>query len=339
MQPVRADPGHVSEETDPHFEYDFDPRPTLSAVFRHSGWAPTRQRVAAAMRRINGGTWSLDAFCSCGDTIRVMRSLADPNVFKLTGTYCHNRFCVPCANERSRVIVHNLLNNLPKTTIRMITLTIAASTGNLADRIAHIRQSLRKLQRGAHWKRYVTGGIAFLEVKRSSRSESWHVHYHLLAEGHYWPHDVLRDAWHNVTGDSHIVDIRPARTRNGIASYAAKYAGKPLDPRAVRDPVLLEEALRALHGVHLIAAFGRWRRISLTKPIDTGEWEDVGGLDTYLTAAANGDPIAEALLRAVRGGDPYGAMQIAIDRTPPARPPPPERHRQLRFWPEAPICF
>lgn len=306
-----------SDDTHPHFRYGWDAVPSLSTVFRHSGWAPYRQRVYNALRHLNGPSWGLEAFSDCGQQIRVLQSVADPSRFKTAGTYCHHRFCVPCGNDRSRVIVNNLLEALPHVRLRFITLTIKTRYGGLSESIAHIQASFRKLQRGSPWRKHVTGGVAFLEVKRSSNSDNWHVHYHLLVQGSYWPHDHLRHCWHNVTGDSTVVDIRPCRRRAGVAAYAAKYAGKPCDPRAILDHDLLIEAIQALKGVHLCATFGSWRSMKLTKPIETGEWTDIGDLDYWIAMAANRDPEADTILSLLPGGSPDSALLIASERAPP----------------------
>jgi hypothetical protein len=63
----------------------------------------------------------------------------------------------------------------------------------------------------------VAGGVISAEVKRGEGSKLWHLHIHALLLAEREPdQQQLRREWHEITGDSHVVDVRPFHyLRNG----------------------------------------------------------------------------------------------------------------------------
>jgi hypothetical protein len=222
----------------------------------------------------------------------------------------------------------------------MITLTTGATYPTLAALLDHLYASFRRLQRTPEWHRHVTGGVAFLELKISSRTDRWHPHIHALVEGRFFPHPILKAAWNRVTGEAQIVDIRPAGNSDALFRYVTKYASKPMDVSYLRIPHRLDEALTALKGRRLCTTWGAWRTFLVTESDDTAGWENIGELATYLLLAEAGDADAQAICTA-----------LAPDPTviPKPRPPPPPtaptparenaRQRQGTLFPLAPIRF
>lgn len=270
------------------------------------------------------------AFASCGYEIFVFRSIADPPEYRTGGSYCHDRFCVPCGNHRSRTIARNLLEALPKTRVRFVTLTISDSTPMLDEKLNKLRTSFALLQRTVCWKRTVTGGAAFLEVKRSDRSESWNVHYHVLVTGKYIDQALLSHTWHNITGDSMIVDVRSAGSRESVSKYVCKYASKPVHPSVVRDPDLLDEAIVALKRRRLCQTFGRLRGVKLTDPGNEDAWEQIGTLDDFLVRERDGDQEIASILATLRCDGLDDARRCLAQRP---NPPPPPPRKQGKTYP------
>lgn len=314
--------------------------PTLASIFRHSGWRPIRNRVYDALKRTDQTFSRLLNFANCGTIINVARSDQDPAKYKLTGSYCHDRWCTPCAIERSRLVAHNILQLAAKQRLRFATLTLLASAQPLELRIADLRASFSRLRRTSLWKRRVKAGVACLEVKRSERSDAWHVHYHLLLQGSYIPQDQLSATWHEITGDSRIVDIRLASDRRKVAQYICKYVSKPLDTSFALDDKHLDEAIRSLKGVRLVDTFGQWRGKPLSKPTDDGTWTELGTLDSFLIRARHGDVAAQAVLIKlnVKGLDAALLAADLIDHPTSPRPPPPETVQPLLFA-DRPTCW
>lgn len=298
------------------------PDPSLSEVFRHSGWSHHRAAVNAALQRTMQSVTRICRFQGCGTEVFVLRSPADPPTYRLSGVYCHDRVCLPCANDRARTISRNLLAALPGKRVRFLTLTISDQTPILAEKLDKLRDSFAKLQRSSLWKRRVAGGAAFLEVKRSERSPNWHVHYHVLVTGRYIPHADLKHTWRNITGDSFIVDIRPGGSLTAVSRYVTKYASKPLSADILRRPALLDEAIVALHGRRLCQTFGGLRGVRLTETPTDDTWEQVGTLDDFLRRERDGDAEAAYVLMTLRTDRLDDARQYLFDHPDP---PPIER--------------
>ena len=306
------------------------PDPTLSEVFRHSGWAHHRLAVYESLFRTMQSITRLTRFQSCGTEVFVLRSPGDPPTYRLSGVYCHDRVCLPCANDRARTIARNLLAALPGKRVRFLTLTISDKTPKLGQKLTKLRDSFAKLQRSNLWKDRVTGGAAFLEVKRSERSNNWHVHYHVLLTGRFIPHADLSHTWYNITGDSFIVDIRPGGSLTSVSKYVTKYASKPLSADVLRAPALLDEAVVALHGRRLCQTFGGLRGIKLTENSTDDTWEQIGTLDDFLRRERDGETEAAYILMTLRCDRLDDARQYLFDHPDP---PPIERPSYQRKHP------
>jgi hypothetical protein len=201
----------------------------------------------------------------------------------------------------------------------------------LAEKLDKLRDSFAKLQRSELWKRRVTGGAAFLEVKRSGRSPNWHVHYHVLLTGRYIPHADLKHTWYNITKDSFVVDIRPGGGPTAVSRYVTKYASKPLSADVLRSPALLDEAITALHGRRLCQTFGGLRGVRLTETPTDDTWEQIGTLDDFLRRERDGDTDAAYILMTLRTDRLDDARQYLFDHPdpPPIEYPVPVRNAYL----------
>jgi len=311
-----------------------DTESTLSSAFRHTGWATIRSRVYASFLRTVQPVNRILSFAGCGDRIRVLRSDQDPDRYRLAGNYCHDRWCTPCANERASIIARNVLELAGTNRLRFATLTLAACATPLKVRVCEIRAFFARLKRTTLWKRSVRAGIACLHVKRYENEDAWHVHYHLLLQGSFIPKVELSNAWHNITHDSKIVDIRLANDRRQVANHITKYASKPLDMGFARDGDLLDEAIEALKGVRLIDTFGLWRGKPITKVDDDGTWTEVCSLDHLLLGAHNRDPWCLSIIRTIRGKRVEDGLIAASLYQPPVQPrPPPVDPDTLPFAP------
>jgi hypothetical protein len=278
------------------------PRQDLPTVnFRHSGWQATRNRVWSALQDANVSDSRLNNFQLCGFNAWVYESVEEPGRYRIACDRCHDRFCLPCGQERSRTIAANVLDRLGNAPARFLTLTLAARDEPLADTVTRLYKCFARLRTRKLWQQSVTGGVAFLEVKRSRDARHWHVHLHALLQGKYLHNQALSAAWHQITGDSYVVDIRLVTSHDNATRYVAKYASKPLDPTTTRDPAALTEAIVALTGRRLCLTFGTWRGLSLTDPPDPEDWTPIGPLVNILERAAAGDDDARSILATLKG--------------------------------------
>jgi len=297
---------------------------TLSVGFRHSCWRGRRQLVYDAMRRTGVPASRLSAFRECGAECYVLRSTADPSVYRIAASCCKDRFCLPCGTNRSRSIAAAVMAAMAGAPCRFVTLTLRTNCLTLHDQLIRLYRAFAKLRKTPLWKRTQTGGIAFLEVKRSKNGEHWHPHFHILTQGKYLPVQKLSDVWLQITGDSHIVDVRLVRDAGTATTYVTKYASKPLDSTIFVVNAYLDEAMTALHAKRMVLTFGTWKGLNPTDSPDPGAWERLDTLEGMLIRAAQHDPEAERIIYALTGSQAPSLICAAyamIERPPPAPRP------------------
>jgi len=168
-------------------------------------------------------------------------------------------------------------------------LTLKCQPVPLSDQIDRLLASFRRLRQRRWWADQVTGGCLFVEIKIGANSGAWHVHAHLLVEGIPLNIYSLSEQWHQVTGDSYIVDARAIADDKKIAGYVAKYATKPAGIDVLGDPSKLDEAVTALRGRRLVVPFGCWHDIDAEEPEPPQKARAIGRVDALFSAAAGGD--------------------------------------------------
>lgn len=144
----------------------------------------------------------------------------------------------------------------------------------------------------------VAGGTISAEVKRGANSGLWHVHMHamLLAEGEPDQRELSRE-WHEITGDSHVVHVRPFDyLRDGEPATADnlcrdfvevfKYSVK------LQDLGLADnwEAHRQLFGARMLRSFGCMWGVKVPESLldDPLEGEDLPYVDWFYRYAGGG---------------------------------------------------
>lgn len=291
----------------------------LSTDFRHSGWKHNRKLIAASLCRTEQSFSRRTNFSNCGSDAYILRSLDNPDLYRLAGSACHDRFCLPCAQERSQAISLNVIELTVSKTLRFLTLTLKATRAPLSEQLDRLYDSLKALRRRKLWKQKVTGGVGFLEITWSDQNNTWHPHFHILLEGSYLPYQQIRKLWYEITGDSYVIDIRLIRDQRIAARYVSKYAAKPFNDTYINRPAQLDEAILAFKGRKLLFTFGTWRGITLIATPSEGAWEYVASLETILVKAAHGDPDAQALLAKITDQN----LIPIFARAPPVPPEPP----------------
>lgn len=296
----------------------------LAETFRHSGWAPFRKRVDAALAACSKvSSRRLSAFRCCGSDARVEKNegpmlclnpLPGPKVcrYRVISSKCHDRFCLPCSKARAERIRTSLAIYLKdQQNLKLITLTLKQGPATLRETLDRITRALRCLRNKPLWKKAVKGGVATIEAKIGDdknefalEKKPWNVHYHIIADSKYIPQKLLSKLWKQITGDSDIVDIRPVGARSGAIQYITKYITKSSDHKIVNSPRHLEEAIEAFTGRRLVTTFAAWRGLQLMEihdDIETAEqkacWQPIGPLDAIIRLAAKGDAEALKIMR------------------------------------------
>lgn len=299
-----------SLETSLHEPDGFDPLGAealpddAGIAFRHSGWNPRRRRVQQALEGMTDAENRLARFNDCGSHAWVLESTNDPGSYRVSCNKCHDRFCHPCATDRARHIAACVGEFAAGRDIRFITLTLRFSNRTIQQDVDRLYTAFVKLRRRVRWKRTQLGGIYFIEIKRRGDDDGWHVHLHVLSEGEWLCKHWLSETWHEVTGDSFIVDIRECKSREHAAQYAAKYAGKGVHGHCYHDPAVLRQAMIAIQGRRLVGKWGTWSELNLDHETPDGEWEGVDTLAHLIERSERGDLEAATILQSLLGVEP-----------------------------------
>jgi hypothetical protein len=237
----------------------------------------------------------------CGDYL-VFRHYWTIDQVKLHGARlcCQHLLCPLCAIRRGARALRAYLDRwevirADKPALRPFLVTLTVKDGSdLAERFEHLKRSQREL-----WKRKqrgrgsvldgVAGAVWSYEVKRGNGSGLWHPHLHMIALAEVQPDQVeLAREWHNITGDSFVVDVRPISQEDPasgfieVFKYAVKFSDQP--------PADTLHAFQTLRGKNLMASSGCFR----------GVVEPEGLLDDC--EALEGLPFVTLFYRYLRGG-------------------------------------
>lgn len=212
---------------------------------------------------------------------------------------CRDRWCPMCAEQKAKYAKDSAEIYIKSMKVpRFLTLTLRNNDNGLAEQIDFLQGSFRRIRQRAYWKKNVTGGIWFLQVKRGHNSGCWHPHLHILLDGNYMEQGKLSDLWELVTFGSPVIDIRKIHDPESAASYVSRYTARPaaLADMSVEDRLVV---IKALFGKRLSGTFGTGKTVTLTPPkIDDGtEWQDIGNYNDIVRDAER-DPHARAIIDA-----------------------------------------
>ncbi len=227
----------------------------------------------------------------CGADLRIER-VPSADYLKLRGMFCRRHLlCQACAvrragRELSRAMQRIEMVSLEGALAYMLTLTIK-NGHDLSERYNHLRDSWRawvhgrSRNRGRCALRALDGGFFSLEFKRGSGSGLWHPHLHAFVVcpvnrplpvekvgANSWRWAEGAKEWHEITGDSYIVDCRPVYGSDvssslvsglvEVCKYAVKINGM--------DHADHEESFRVLSGRRLVGSFGVLYGLGLDGP-------------------------------------------------------------------------
>lgn len=216
---------------------------------------------------------------------------------KVMSSACNDRWCPMCAAAKAsyaKESTEDYIRNMKEP--RFLTLTLRHNVESLSSQLEFLTSSFRKIRTRAFWKRHVTGGIWFLQVKRGSGDDCWHPHLHILIDGKYMEQQRLSELWELVTFGSPVIDIRRIYNPEDTAKYVARYMARPakMSDMPLTDRV---EVIQTLQGKRLGGTFGNAKGVKLTPPKikDGSDWQDIGYYDKIVVDAAN-DPLARTIL-------------------------------------------
>ncbi|MCK5439378.1 MAG: protein rep, partial [Gemmatimonadetes bacterium] len=244
---------------------------------------------------------------------------------------CRDRFCVPCSDTRSAHLANRIRARVPPGGISFLTLTLADPDDDLTTLLDKLLKYFRRLRAWSVWKRRVTGGVAFIEIKWNEAKQRWHPHIHAIMESAFIPQAEISDRWKAITTTSFIVHIKRPKNAETVIRYVTKYGSKPLDQSFVANENRLDMAIEALKGRHLCTVFGEWRGWALHDDEDRGEWQPIAPLWQLVDRERRGDPDATAIMEQLRCNTKMELTPPTLARAPPVQPlQVPEYLQQLR---------
>lgn len=215
----------------------------------------------------------------CGDYL-VFRHYFTVDKVRLHGaSLCRKHLLCPlCAIRRGAKSLAAYLQRwevirAEKPLLRPFLITLTVKDGDdLAERFKHLHKSQRELWMRKHRGRVasplagVEGAVWSYEVKRGSGSGAWHPHLHMIALAECQPDAFeLSAEWKRITGDSHIVDVRPISQEDPasgfieVFKYAVKFSDQP--------PADTVHAWETLAGKRLLGSAGAFRGVEVPESL------------------------------------------------------------------------
>ena len=225
---------------------------------------------------------------ACGDYL-VFRHYFTVDQVRLHGaSLCMKHLLCPlCAIRRGAKALKAYLDRwevlrAEKMALRAFLVTLTVKDGpDLAERFRHLHQAQRELWKRRQRRRgsvldLVEGAVWSYEVKRGTGSGQWHPHLHMIALAEGQPDArQLATEWKAITGDSHVVDVRPIEQADPASGFLEvfKYAVKFSDQPAA-DTV---HCFLTLGGKRLIGSAGCFRGVEIPEQL-TDDQADLADL-------------------------------------------------------------
>lgn len=252
---------------------------------------------------------------------------------------CRLRWCPLCSRAKASHVANSVAGWLKSFKVpKILTLTLKHSADSLDKQVTRLYAAFQVLRRRRLLSSKIKGGIWFFQVKLSEQTGEWHPHLHCLLQSEFIPHRAIKLAWHEITGDSDIVDIRAVYDARKVADYVARYAARPAQLASLSQAHRLE-VYDALKGRRLAGKWGSATDVTFSPPKD-GEFSEAVTVVSWRNAKkfAQSDLFVRAVLQAFASGSPLPCHWVlhSVESDEPEQPiriepvahPPPE---QLSF--------
>lgn len=222
----------------------------------------------------------------CGDYL-VFRHYFTIDEVRLHGArLCMKHLLCPlCAIRRGAKAMKAYLDRweviqAEKPRLRPFLVTLTVKDGpDLAERFKHLHKAQRELWMRKHRGRGsvldgVEGAVWSYEAKRGTGSGMWHPHLHMIALAETMPDAFqLAREWHEITGDSFIVDVRPISPEDPVSGfievfkYAVKFSDQPVEDTW--------HCYKTLNGKRLLGSAGCFRGVEVPEQLTDDELHDL----------------------------------------------------------------
>ena len=233
---------------------------------------------------------------------------------RVASSRCKLRWCPICRDVSRNIVTHAVMDWLQcQRYPKMLTLTLKHNDDPLDEQVQRIYDCFRKFRTRAFFKRNVTGGVWFFQLKLNQQTQQWHPHIHCLVAGNYLAHTKLKTLWRKVTGDSTVVDIRPVKDRGNASSEVARYATSPADLTAMS----FEKAMDLFYATKDRRICGTWGtarglRLSPRPQDDHGDWQKVADF-LFVSMRKEHDPDCKEFWKSYMQGTPYLGSPVQED--------------------------
>lgn len=148
----------------------------------------------------------------------------------------------------------------------LVTLTVKNGS-DLQERFVHLRKAMRSMfesrrntLKGQRFVEFSKSEGGFHSIEVTNRGNGWHPHVHMIWLCREKPdQSALSAEWLGITGDSHVVDVRPLTDPVDGFLEVCKYALKFSD----LSPDHLFEAYKILSGSRLVDSHGLMRGVQV----------------------------------------------------------------------------
>jgi hypothetical protein len=214
-----------------------------------------------------------DSLKKCNANVSVLVCGSGHSFRKIVDHRCHLPICADCQETKSlRELARNLpkflqlLKDNPHLILAFMTLTLRSDKKRgLRGGCKQIKRSFAKLRGRKVWKNCI-GGVGRIE-NTFNRMNGWHPHIHcLLLLEKYLVQKDLSDTWHDITGDSMIVDIRQVYDLKAGLVECIKYPFKLSDVRSFSREQFKE--IFELKGERLGVSFGECYGLDIEDDIE-----------------------------------------------------------------------
>lgn len=206
--------------------------------------------------------------------------------------FCNKHLLCPlCAIRRGAKMVKAYLDRLQvilasESDLKPFLVTLTVKDGeDLGERFKHLSNAVQALHKTRFGQRQYSeackaaGAVWSYEFKRGKNSGLWHPHVHAVWLCRDTPdQDALSAQWKRITGDSHVVDVRPFHDQEDVIGgflevfkYAVKFSDLPLEDNW--------HGFQKLAGKRLIASFGLFRGVEVPEELTDEKLDDLPYMD------------------------------------------------------------
>jgi len=190
------------------------------------------------------------------------------------------------------------------------------SSKPLPEQLKSLYYHFRLLRQNPAFKRYVTGGVWFLQTHIAKSDGLWHNHLHCIVSGKWIPANLLKALWLDYTQGSHVVNLKLVDDLDQAAEHVARYATTPCEPTKLTR-TSLTYLMQCLNHRRICGTWGVAKTINLhvQTPADAKDYVKVATWKDVMEAPLGDSPL-RALLHAYKTNTPLSPEWLAFFTTP-----------------------